>query len=137
MAQLVDLLTLAQIMISQFVSSSPVSGSVLTAQSLEPASDSVSPPLSLRPSLACTQQSLSLCVSEINKHFFKMSVHSTKSIPPSLSLYLEGHCCVCFLRVLQGSSVYLHMCFIIEMPQLPSQLHKAVSFPSTALKFRI
>ena len=36
----------AQVMISQFVSSSPVSGSVLTAQSLEPASDSVSPSLS-------------------------------------------------------------------------------------------
>ena len=35
-------------MISQFVSLSPVSGSVLTAQNLEPAVDSVSP-LSLRP----------------------------------------------------------------------------------------
>ena len=38
---------LAQIMISQFVSSSPASGSVLTAQSLKPASDSVSPSLPL------------------------------------------------------------------------------------------
>ncbi|VFV28060.1 zinc finger protein 346 [Lynx pardinus] len=38
-------------MISQFVSSSPVSGSVLTARSLEPASDSVSPPLSALPLL--------------------------------------------------------------------------------------
>ena len=35
-------LTSAQVMISQSVSSSPVSGSVLTAHSLEPASDSVS-----------------------------------------------------------------------------------------------
>ena len=35
--------TSAQVMISQFVSSSPMSGSVLTAQNLEPASDSVSP----------------------------------------------------------------------------------------------
>ena len=34
---------LAQVMISWFVSSSPVSDTVLTAQSLEPASDSVSP----------------------------------------------------------------------------------------------
>ena len=34
--------TLAQVMISWFVSSSPTSGSVLTSQSLEPASDSVS-----------------------------------------------------------------------------------------------
>ena len=36
-------------MISQFVSSSPASDSVLTAQSLEPASDSVSPSLSALP----------------------------------------------------------------------------------------
>ena len=36
-----------QVMISRFVSSSPASGSVLTAQSLEPAWDSVSPSLSL------------------------------------------------------------------------------------------
>ena len=48
-------------MISQFMSSSPASGSVLTAQSLEPASDCVS--LSLCPSPAHT---LSLSVSEIN-----------------------------------------------------------------------
>ena len=41
--------TLAQVMISQFVSSNPASGSVLTAQSLEPASDSVSPSLSDSP----------------------------------------------------------------------------------------
>ena len=46
-AQSVERLTLAQIMISQPVSSRPASGSVLTAQSLEPASDSVSPSLSL------------------------------------------------------------------------------------------
>ena len=45
-AQLVGCLTLAQVMISQYVGSSPMSGSVLTAQSLEPASDSVSPSLS-------------------------------------------------------------------------------------------
>ena len=45
-AQSVKRPTAAQVMISQFVSSSPASGSVLTAQSLEPASDSVSPSLS-------------------------------------------------------------------------------------------
>ena len=39
------LLILAQVMILQFMGSSPVSGSVLTAQSLEPASDSVYPSL--------------------------------------------------------------------------------------------
>ena len=44
-AQSVELLTSAQVMISQFVSSSPASGSVLTAPSLEPAPDSVSPSL--------------------------------------------------------------------------------------------
>ena len=45
-AQSVECLALARVMISQFASSSPVLGSVLTAQGLEPASDSVSPSLS-------------------------------------------------------------------------------------------
>ena len=55
-AQSVERPTSAQVMISRSVSSSPASGSVLTAQSLEPASDSVSPSLSA-PSL------LMLCLS--------------------------------------------------------------------------
>ena len=55
-AQLVERPTLAQVMISQFVGSSPASGSVLTAQSPDPASDSLSPPLSVPPLLM-------LCVS--------------------------------------------------------------------------
>ena len=42
-AQSVTCPTSAQVMISQFMGSSPASGSVLTARSLEPASDSVSP----------------------------------------------------------------------------------------------
>ena len=46
-AQSVKHPTSAQVMISQLVGSSPASGSVLTAQSLEPASDSVSPSLSM------------------------------------------------------------------------------------------
>ena len=46
MAQSVERLTSAQVTISQFVGSSPASGSVLTAQSLESATDSVSPSLS-------------------------------------------------------------------------------------------
>ena len=41
----------AQVTISQFTGSSPASGSVLAAQSLEPASDSVSPSLSTPPLL--------------------------------------------------------------------------------------
>ena len=45
-AQSVKHPTSAQVMISQFVSSGPVSGSVLTARSLEPASESVSPSVS-------------------------------------------------------------------------------------------
>ena len=48
-AQLVERPTLAQVMISQFVSLSPTSGSVLTDQSLEPASVSVSPSLCSSP----------------------------------------------------------------------------------------
>ena len=47
-----------QVMISQFVGSSPTSGSVLTAWSLEPALDSVSPSLSAPPQLTLC---LSLC----------------------------------------------------------------------------
>ena len=69
-AQSVKHLTLAWVMISQFVGSSPTSGSVLTAQSLEPASDSVSPSLSALPhSCVCVRAlSLSLSLSRINKH---------------------------------------------------------------------
>ena len=46
MAESVGYLTLAQVMISWFVGSSPTSGSVLTAQSLKPAWYSVFPSLS-------------------------------------------------------------------------------------------
>ena len=51
MAQSVERLTSAQVMISWFVTSSPASGSVPTAQSLESASDSVSPSPSAPPPL--------------------------------------------------------------------------------------
>ena len=61
-AQLVQRLTSAQVMISWFLGSSPTSGSVLTAQSLEPASDPVSPSLSA-PVCLCA-----LSLSKINKH---------------------------------------------------------------------
>ena len=60
--QLVKHLTWAQVMISQFLSSSPASGSVLTAQSLEPTLDSVSPFLSVTLLLM-----LCLCLSLKNK----------------------------------------------------------------------
>ena len=66
-AQLVKHLTSAQVTISQFMGSSPASGSVWTAWSLEPASDSVFPSLSAPPSLVfCLSVFLSL--SKINKH---------------------------------------------------------------------
>ena len=50
--QSVGRLASAQVMVSRFVGSSPVLGFVLTAQSLEPASDSVSPSLSTSPAHA-------------------------------------------------------------------------------------
>ena len=50
-AQSVEQLTSAQVTILWFVSLSPVSGSVLTAQYVEPLSDSVSPSLSAPPPL--------------------------------------------------------------------------------------
>ena len=60
----------AQVMISQFVSSSPSSGSALTAQGLESASDSVC--VSLCPSPACVLAlSLSLSLKNKNKHLKK------------------------------------------------------------------
>ena len=63
MAQSVKQLTSAQVMISQFMDSSPALGSVLTAQSLEPASDSVTPSLCPFPA-----RSLSLFLAKINKY---------------------------------------------------------------------
>ena len=61
MAQLVKHPTSVQVMISGFMGSSPTSGSVLTAQSLESASDPVSPSLSTPPLLVL---SLSLTLSQ-------------------------------------------------------------------------
>ena len=66
-AQSVKRLTSAQVTISRFVSSSPTSGSVLTAQRLEPALDSVSPSLSAPPPLV-------LCLSVSLKNKFKKMV---------------------------------------------------------------
>ena len=67
-AQSVKRLTSAWVMISQSVSSSPASGSVLTARGLEPALDSVSPSLSAPPPLMLyLSLSLSLSLSKVNK----------------------------------------------------------------------
>ena len=64
MAQSVKCLTLAQVMISQSVSSSPASGSVPTARSLEPALDSVSVSRSLS---LCPSPTRVLSLSKINR----------------------------------------------------------------------
>ena len=64
-------LTSAQITISHFMGSSPISGFVLTAQSLAPASDSVSPSLSAPPLLTLCL-SLSLSLSLKNKRLKKI-----------------------------------------------------------------
>ena len=71
MAQSVIRLTLAQVMISRFVSSSPTLGSVLTAKNLESALDSVSPSLSL-PLLPPTR-ALSLSINKNIFSFFSFS----------------------------------------------------------------
>ena len=68
-AQSVKRPALAQVMISGFTGLSPMSGSVWTAQSLEPASNSVCVSLSTPPLLMfCLSVSLSLSLSKINKH---------------------------------------------------------------------
>ena len=64
MAQSVKRPTSAQVMVSWLVGSNPAMGSVLTAWSLEPASDSVSSCFSAPP----PSHSLSLSLSKINKH---------------------------------------------------------------------
>ena len=76
MAQSVKRLTSAQVKISWSVSSSPTSGSVLTAQSLDSASDSVSPSLSALPH--AHSLSLSLCLPKIN---IKKKTQNLLSIP--------------------------------------------------------
>ena len=63
MAQSVKRVTSPQVMISRLPGSSPTLGSVLTAQSLEPALDSVSPSLSASPMFVL---SLSFPLSKIN-----------------------------------------------------------------------
>ena len=72
MSQSVIHLTSAQVKTSPLVSSSPVLGSVLTTQSLEPTSDSVSPPLSAPPLLVLTHfVSLSIKLKKKKKRIHK------------------------------------------------------------------
>ena len=69
MTQSAECPTSAQVMISQFVGSSPTSCFMLTAQSLEPASDSVS---------------LSLCPSPTHVLFLSLSLSPSLSLPQEL-----------------------------------------------------
>ena len=84
MAESVKRLTSSQVVISWFVGSSPASGSVLTAQSLEPASDSVSPSL-------CPSPALSRSLSKINikKNLFKKSSVSLGDLVNIKQLWAE------------------------------------------------
>ena len=80
-AQSVERPTSAHVMISQSVSLSPASGSVLTARSLEPASDSVSSSFSLCPSPSWALSlflslSLSLSLSQKQKLFFFKKINT-------------------------------------------------------------
>ena len=86
-AQSVKRLTSAQVMISSFVSSCPTSGSVLTARSLEPTSDSVSPSLSLCPSPAHA-----VSLSKINKREknFKKRTKTIHKVP-----WIKKHVTLC------------------------------------------
>ena len=67
MAQSVKHLSSAQVMISQSVNSPPPLVSVLTAQSLEPASDSVSPSFPAPPHACACVHTHYLSQSKINK----------------------------------------------------------------------
>ena len=73
MAQSVKHPTMAQVMISWVLSSSPASGSVLTAQGLEPASDSLSLFLSASPPLM-------LCLSLKNKQTLKHILNNVQTL---------------------------------------------------------
>ena len=72
-AQSVKHPTLTQVMTSGFVGLSPVLCSMLTAQSLEPASDSVSPSLSAPPALSAPPPLYLPKIKNIKKLFKKFS----------------------------------------------------------------
>ena len=82
-AQWVEHPTSAQVMISRVTGLSPASGSVLTARSLEPASDSVPPSLSPLPCSCSVSVSVSVSQKQIN--IKKMPVTSVMSADFPLS----------------------------------------------------
>ena len=76
-AQSVKRLTSAWVMTLQFVGLSPTLGSVLTARSLKPASDSVSPPLSAPPLLMLSLSKINIY---FNFLFFKIHIQINQHI---------------------------------------------------------
>ena len=92
----------------RLVSLSPTLGSVLIARSLEPASDSVSPFLSLHPLPPTHTHSLPFSLSEINKHYKKNFFNSNLK---------SRHC---FTDI----SWYCITFYIILIPLLSSKLEK-------------
>ena len=95
MAQSVKLLTSTQVMISRFLGSGPALGFVLTIQSLEAASDSVSPSFSAPPLFG-----LCLCLSKINvKKIFK-AIKTYRSIPGTTRINVGFFTAHMFLWVL-------------------------------------
>ena len=92
MALPVERPTLAQVMISQLMSSSPASDSVLTARSLEPALDSVSPSLSAPNPLA-----FCLRVSHKINELKKKRNQSLKTM--LINVWESEHCLKLFLGV--------------------------------------
>ena len=85
MAQSVERPTSAQVMISWSVGSSPTSGSVPTAQSLKPASGSVSPSLSAPPLLALAH-SLSQKYINIKKKKKRHIVHFISQVAHDITV---------------------------------------------------
>ena len=81
MVQSVKCPTSAQVTVSRFMGSSPSSGSVLTAQSLEPASDSVSLAL-------CPSPTHALSLSKINVKKKSFYVYSTDMRGPNYLLHV-------------------------------------------------
>ena len=75
MAQLAKHLTSAQVIISQFVSSNPTLGSVLTAQSLQLASDS-SPSLSALPPLVLSLSRVNIKKIKIKTKEYTQRLHN-------------------------------------------------------------
>ena len=104
--------TSAQVMISQIMGPSPTLGSVLTAQSLEPASDSVSPSLSAPPPLAhCLTLSLKYKYQFQNSNYpgkeskEKQLVRSTKAASTALQTNKQFLHLKIFINVLTAQSL--------------------------------